>query len=118
MAYSTQSETASSHLGPIRPIPYNPPPLSLSPNNNNTALYQNMDFSKGPPQLPPKSHIPPPYRPPPTQFFGVHAIEDPFHKGVHTMMALSSSDGGSHDSHNDSGYCVRGSGGPSPSLSG
>lgn len=47
-----------------------------------------------------------------------------------TSGALSSSDGGSHDSHNDSGYCAvrlgggcggssaAGSGGPSPSLSG
>lgn len=37
--------------------------------------------------------------------------------------AMTSSDGGgSHDSHNDSGYCAirpgGGSGGPSPSLSG
>jgi hypothetical protein len=45
-----------------------------------------------------------------------------------TTGAHSSSDGGSHDSHNDSGYCAvriggggssaAGSGGPSPSLSG
>lgn len=85
----------------------------------------------GPPQLPPKSHIPPPYRPPPTQFIDgpvLRSFEDEhhFHKGHltqgslthHGTMAMSSSDGGSHDSHNDSGYCVRGSGGPSPSLSG
>ena len=100
-----------------------------------------------PPMLPPKSHIPPPYRPPPhNQQAGgplppgplqppflngprPHFDEEHFSKmGLpthphhhHALMggAFSSSDGGSHDSHNDSGYCaVRGSGGPSPSLSG
>ena len=81
----------------------------------------------GPPQLPPKSHIPPPYRPPPTQFIDGPAVlrsyeeEVHFHKGHlthHGTTPMSSSDGGSHDSHNDSGYCVRLSGVPSPSLSG
>ena len=99
-----------------------------------------------PPMLPPKSHIPPPYRPPPhNQQAGgpllpgplqppflngprPHFDEEhfskmglPSHPHHHALMggAFSSSDGGSHDSHNDSGYCaVRGSGGPSPSLSG
>merc|ERR1719350_643208 len=89
--------------------------------------------------LPPKSHIPPPYRPPPHQQ-NLPPLQPPFlngprphfdeehfskmglpHPHHHALMggAFSSSDGGSHDSHNDSGYCaVRGSGGPSPSLSG
>ena len=95
----------------FRPLPQSPP-----------VLYQNMVFNAGihhlPPQLPPKL-VPPPYRPPPTsQYFS--AGPRPFEEG-HTLLlggAMSSSDGGSHDSHNDSGYCIRGSGGPSPSLSG
>ena len=86
-----------------------------------------MHIDYGPPQLPPKSHIPPPYRPPPTQFIDGPAVlrsyeeEVHFHKGHlthHGTTPMSSSDGGSHDSHNDSGYCVRLSGVPSPSLSG
>lgn len=79
------------------------------------VLYQNMVFNH-PPQLPPKL-VPPPYRPPPSQYFSTGPR--PFEEG-HTLLggAMSSSDGGSHDSHNDSGYCIRGSGGPSPSLSG
>ena len=95
----------------FRPLPPQSPPV----------LYQNMVFNAGihlPPQLPPKL-VPPPYRPPPTsQYFS--AGPRPFEEG-HTLLmggAMSSSDGGSHDSHNDSGYCIRGSGGPSPSLSG
>ena len=88
-------------------------PLPQSP-----VVYQNMVFNPPPPQLPPKAIVPPPYRPPPTQYFS--AAPRPFEES-HTLLgggALSSSDGGSHDSHNDSGYCIRGSGGPSPSLSG
>ena len=111
-----------------------PVPVSGASSRNDNVLYQNMTFKQapppllaGPPQLPPKSHIPPPYRPPPTQFIDGPVLrgtfeEEHFHKGhlAHhgTIGAMSSSDGGSHDSHNDSGYCVRGSGGPSPSLSG
>ena len=115
LAYSTQSESS---ILP-RPIPFSPG----SSSNGSHVLYQNMNFEKIPPQLPPKSHIPPPYRPPPTQFFppgGPRSFEeDPFNHKGHSNLAMSSSDGGSHDSHNDSGYCaVRGSGGPSPSLSG
>ncbi len=146
LSYSTMSESQSFHSnGSLlpRPIPYTPtssmggaPPISeLGPASNRI-----------PPLLPPKSTIPPPYRPPPQQLHIFHQSgvppslgprpqthtgplfvdDDPFshahhHKG-HTLVgggALSSSDGGSHDSHNDSGYCaVRGSGGPSPSLSG
>lgn len=121
LAYSTHSESASNQSLLPRPIPFSPTSSSTS------VLYQNMTFATnaaacGPPQLPPKSNIPPPYRPPPntTPFFGGPRAfdDDPFHKG-HSHLAMSSSDGGSHDSHNDSGYCaVRGSGGPSPSLSG
>lgn len=129
LAYSTHSESASSHAMQqqtvlAKPIPFNPPrPVS-------NTLYQNMAFTSGvpqgslmgPPQLPPKTHIPPPYRPPPAQYLGGpprSLEEDHFHKTHHSNIAMAASDGGSHDSHNDSGYCaVRGSGGPSPSLSG
>ena len=117
LAYSTHSESTSSHT--LRPIPYSP--VSCSSTSN--VLYQNMTFTKAqmipPPQIPPKSQIPPPYRPaPPPQFLrkAPHLTFDHDHQTI--LGAMSSSDGGSHDSHNDSGYCVRGSGGPSPSLSG
>ena len=128
LSYSTQSESASSHTLLQRPIPYSPAPqMRTTPPISN--FYQNMSFGPRPPMLPPKSHIPPPYRPPPHQqphpFLNgprPHFDEEHFSKS-HTIPlmggAFSSSDGGSHDSHNDSGYCaVRGSGGPSPSLSG
>ncbi len=124
-AYATSTTTSDTTT--IRPIP-------ITSSTNDHVLYQNMAFSAvgNVPQLPPKSHIPPPYRPPPnTTFYPqvgptqvrnfVVEHDDPFqvHKGHSSNLAMSSSDGGSHDSHNDSGYCaVRGSGGPSPSLSG
>ena len=145
LSYSTQSESAtSSHTLLQRPIPYSPAPqirATLNQQQPPSNFYQNMSFGPPrPPMLPPKSHIPPPYRPPPHQqppplqppFLNgprPHFDEEhfskmgvvPHHHHHHALMggAFSSSDGGSHDSHNDSGYCaVRGSGGPSPSLSG
>ena len=130
MPYSTQSESSNGMGLPMlqRPIPFSPAPQIRGPPPVSN-FYQNMSFGPRPPMLPPKSHIPPPYRPPPHQQQQPHPFlngprphfdEEHFSKG-HSLMggAFSSSDGGSHDSHNDSGYCaVRGSGGPSPSLSG
>lgn len=125
LAYSTHSESSHAPLLP-RPIPYTPtPPLPQQSGGGGGVVYQNTPLvqQQQPPLLPPKSQIPPPYRPPPPQQWARPHMafeEEPFTK-VHTLVggAMSSSDGGSHDSHNDSGYCaVRCSGGPSPSLSG
>eukprot|EP00094_Tigriopus_californicus_P012733 TCALIF_12309-PA protein Name:"Similar to Ankrd6 Ankyrin repeat domain-containing protein 6 (Mus musculus)" AED:0.03 eAED:0.03 QI:0/0.75/0.77/0.88/0.87/1/9/51/721 len=96
--------------------------------------------TKLPPMLPPKHQMPPPYRPPPFQY-NAHLFkgtggggnglflpsigEDHFLGSTHPLvlgsLTKTTSDGGSHDSHNDSGYCTRPGGnssGPSPSLSG
>ena len=122
------------------------PPLQSS---SSGGIYQNFSPSPagsvmGPPlvqrpipvqmpPLPPKQQLPPPYRPPPPQLNGLPNprgyLMPPIEENnaflghgppIYLGASKTISDGGSHDSHNDSGYCARpgGSGGPSPSLSG
>ena len=144
-----RSETIYQNFNHIqRPIPLQPSKgqLPVPPPKPQGYLQQQHSQSElqgaqqQPPPLLPKQHIPPPYRPPPFQHqynfhqqasrapAGMPAIgEDTFlapgqHPLVLGSLTKTTSDGGgSHDSHNDSGYCTRPGGassGPSPSLSG
>ena len=127
----------------ITPPPYRPPPNQTSLTNlqrNYNPLYPNPHHQHQH-QQPLQAFFMPPIEEDST---GANLMLNPLLVNVHsaarfdrhpmlglttTSGALSSSDGGSHDSHNDSGYCAvrlgggggssaAGSGGPSPSLSG
>ncbi len=121
-----------------RPIPIAPSPgVAQQQRGFNPASFNQQH---GAPPLLPKLHHPPPYRPPPPTATAASSLRPqphPHHlgglvppldlplQGQHPPLLgfgkTTSDGGGSHDSHNDSGYCPRvggGSGGPSPSLSG
>lgn len=121
------------------PPPYRPPPGQSTvpniPRSYHHPLHNNGN-SSGIPHQPLQAFFMPPIEEDAT---GTSLLINPLSVQInrfdrHPILGLttttgthSSSDGGSHDSHNDSGYCAvrigggssaAGSGGPSPSLSG